>query len=88
MEGLPQCKTASSEFKAISSQLISLHLVIDDVNATIEEWDLLEARKSVLLETRKDGKETLDELDQLFKKYSSIGMKSSRALDRLPRSMG
>jgi len=81
-----KCKTASSEFKTISSQLIILHLVIEDVNASIEEWDLLEARKSVLLETREDIKETLDELDQLLKKYSRLGIKSSHALGRLPIS--
>ena len=78
-----KCKTAPSEFKTISSQLISLHIVIKDVNETIEEWELPEAKKSDLLQIGEDSKETLNELDQLLKKYSNLGMKSSRTLDRL-----
>jgi hypothetical protein len=78
-----KCKAAPSDFKAISSQLISLHIVIKDVNETIEEWALPEAKKSYLLQIGEDSKDTLNELDQLLKKYSGLGMKSSRTLDRL-----
>jgi hypothetical protein len=78
-----KCKSASSEFKAISAQLISLHIVIRDVNETIEEWDLPEAKKNYLLQIGEDSHEALNELDQLLKKYSSLGMKSSRTFDRL-----
>ena len=78
-----KCKTAPSEFKAISSQLISLHIVIKDVKETIEEWDLSEEKKADLLQIGEDSKGALDELDRLLKKYSSLGMRSSRTLDRL-----
>jgi hypothetical protein len=78
-----KCKSASSEFKSISSQLISLHIVFKDVNETIEEWGLPESKQTDLLQIAEESKETLDELDQLLKKYSGLGMKSSRTLDRL-----
>ncbi|KAE9369086.1 hypothetical protein N431DRAFT_485094 [Stipitochalara longipes BDJ] len=78
-----KCKSASSEFKSISSQLISLHIVFKDVNETIEELGLPESKKGDLLQIAENSKETLDELDQLLKKYSGLGMKSSRTLDRL-----
>ncbi|KAH8597323.1 hypothetical protein B0O99DRAFT_593060 [Bisporella sp. PMI_857] len=78
-----KCKTAPSEFKSVSSQLVSLHIVIKDVHATIEEWELPEAKKDDLLQIVGDAKETLEELDQLLQKYKRLGLKSSRTFDRL-----
>jgi hypothetical protein len=50
-----KCKSAPSEFKAISSQLISLHIVYKDVNETIEEWGLSESKKGDLLQIADDS---------------------------------
>ncbi|KAG0648122.1 hypothetical protein D0Z07_6030 [Hyphodiscus hymeniophilus] len=78
-----RCKKAPADFKAISTQLISLHIVIKDVNETIEEWDLPDAKKYDLLRIGEGSKDTLDELDQLLRKYSGLGMKGTRTMDRL-----
>lgn len=78
------CKESSAEFKRISSEVASLHVVIKETEENVNESQGLspsrEARLTILL----DGcKEVLADLDGLLSNYESLGTQAQRTWDRL-----
>ena len=78
------CKESSAEFKRISSEVASLHVVIKETEENVDESQGLspsrEARLTILL----DGcKEVLSDLDRLLNNYESLGTQAQRTWDRL-----
>ena len=75
------CREAPRDFRAVSIEVASLHLVLHEAKETADE---LSASKGEDLRQLINGcKSVLQELEELLQKYKSLGTQSRRTWDRL-----
>ena len=78
------CKDSSGEFKNISSEVITLHIVLKEVQDSLTCQQLNQRQEAELESVGKGCNDVLKDLDKLLKKYGSLGTsKSSRVWDRM-----
>jgi len=77
------CKDAPESFRNIAFDVASLHAVLKEVEETVFAQPLSPARRD-RLKTVADGcYHILEDLDNLVKKYHSLGTQSKRTWDRM-----
>ena len=78
------CKESSTEFRRISSEVASLHVVIKETEEYIKETQGLSPSRDARLTILVDGcKEVLTELESLLNNYESLGTQAQRSWDRM-----
>jgi hypothetical protein len=79
------CKDSPGVYKNVSSEVISLHIVLKETDDLIaEETARDEAEAAARLNQIAMGcKEVLDELQGLLDKYNSLGTQAQRTWDRM-----
>lgn len=78
------CKDSSGNFKNISSEVISLHIVLKEVQDSLTCQQLDQRQEAQLESVGKGCNDVLNDLDKLLKKYGSLGTsKGSRVWDRM-----
>ncbi|KAH8589200.1 hypothetical protein B0O99DRAFT_692766 [Bisporella sp. PMI_857] len=78
------CKDSSAEFKRISSEVASLHVVIKETEEHIKESQGLGPSRDARLTILIDGcKEVLVDLEKLLNNYESLGTQAQRTWDRM-----
>ena len=78
------CKDASQEFKNLSGEVVSLHVVLKETEDLVaESGSLNQDQASHLKHLAASCSKVLEDLEQLLTKYKSLGSKSQRTWDRL-----
>ena len=79
------CKESSDEFKSLSSEVVSLHVVLKETEELVAETGpSLRADQEPQLRHITDGcQKVLEDVEGLLKKYESLGTKSQRTWDRM-----
>lgn len=78
------CKDSSSEFKNISSEVVTLHIVLKEVHDSLICQRLTQHQEAELESVGKGCNDVLKDLEKLLKKYGSVGTaKSLRVWDRM-----
>lgn len=78
------CKESSSEFKRLSSEVASLHVVVKETEEHIQENQGLSPSRDARLNILVDGcKEVLADLERLLLNYESLGTQQQRTWDRV-----
>ena len=78
------CKDSPGEFKNISSEVISLHIVLKEVQDSLTCQHLNPRQEAQLASVGEGCNDVLKDLDKLLKKYGSLGTsKGSRVWDRM-----
>lgn len=78
------CKESSTEFKRISSEVASLHVVIKETEEYVQETQGLGQSRCARLTILIDGcKDVLVELEKLLNSYESLGTQAQRTWDRM-----
>jgi hypothetical protein len=77
------CRDAPESFNNISTELLSLHAVLKEVEEIISEQPLSETRRHHLATISHGCKCVLEDLRALVKKYESLGSQSKRTWDRM-----
>lgn len=77
------CKEASDSFKNVSSEVVSMHVVLKETEDIVAEGDLGRERTIQLQHVADGCQAVLKDLDQLLDRYKSLGTKSQRTWDRM-----
>ncbi|KAK0639166.1 hypothetical protein B0T16DRAFT_237703 [Cercophora newfieldiana] len=79
------CKDSSEDFARLSTELMSLHAVLNETNEfLIENQDSIEVSRRHRLTILCDGcHSVLDELDTIVTRYESLGTQAQRTWDRM-----
>lgn len=77
------CRDAPDDFRAVSSEVASLELVLNDVKEVVGERELSQVKHSDLERLVGGCSEVLTELEVLLDKYHSLGTQSKRTWDRM-----
>ena len=77
------CKDSSDDFKNISSEVASLHVVLKEVEDSLSSQSLNGGQEAQLIILNDGCSDVLKDLDKLLKKYHSLGTKSQRTWDRM-----
>lgn len=78
------CKESSEEFKRISHEVASLHVVLKETEEFLEESKALSPTRSQRLNTLVEGcKDILAELKRMLDSYESLGTQAQRTWDRM-----
>lgn len=78
------CKDSSDDFKRLSHEVASLHVVLKETEDYVKEFPELDASRRNRLEILTDGcHQTLQDLDKLIKNYESLGTQAQRTWDRM-----
>jgi hypothetical protein len=78
------CKESSDEFKRISHEVASLHVVLKETEEYLEESKGLSPTRDQRLNTLVEGcRDTLGELKRLLDSYESLGTQAQRTWDRM-----
>jgi hypothetical protein len=78
------CKDSSDEFKRISHEVASLHVVLKETEEYLEQSKGLSPTRDQRLGTLAGGcKDTLSELERLLDSYDSLGTQAQRTWDRM-----
>lgn len=78
------CKESGDDFKKLSSEVASLHVVLKESEEYIEEYTDLPASRKNRLKILTDGCDgVLKDLEKLLKSYESLGTQSQRTWDRM-----
>lgn len=77
------CKDSSEDFKALSAEVASLHVVLKESEEHILHRKLDKAEEPHLLEIASNCYEVLSDLDKLLVKYECLAAKSQRTWDRM-----
>ena len=81
------CKESSADFKRLSGEVASLHLVLKEAEEVVAENDsdpnIRPEQGTQLKEIAVGCRGTLEEVEALLKKYQRLGSKSQRTWDRL-----
>ena len=77
------CKAAPEAFKNISFEVLSLHAVLKEAEETIFARPLSPAKQERLKAVGDGCYHVLTDLDNLCKKYQSLGTQSKRTWDRM-----
>ncbi len=75
------CREAPDDFRAVSTEVASLHLVLNEARETAN--DLSESKREDLRRLINGCKSVLQELEALLERYKSLGTQSRRPWDRL-----
>lgn len=78
------CKESSIEFKRISSEVASLHVIIKETEEYIQETQGLSQSRCARLTILIDGcRDVLVELEELLNSYESLGTQQQRTWERM-----
>ena len=77
------CKDAPGSFRNISSEVLSLHAVLKEIEETLSSYALPESKKASLGTIRSGCQDVLGDLQSLVNKYESLGSQTKRTWDRL-----
>jgi hypothetical protein len=78
------CKESSDEFKRISHEVASLHVVLKETEEFLEESKTLSPTRAQRLNTLAEGcRDILDELKRMLDNYESLGTQAQRTWDRM-----
>ncbi|KAF9073867.1 hypothetical protein BDP27DRAFT_1215405 [Rhodocollybia butyracea] len=78
------CKESGDDFRKLSSEVASLHVVLKESEEYIDEYTDLPASRRNRLKILTDGCDgVLKDLDKLLKTYESLGTQSQRTWDRM-----
>ena len=75
------CREAPNGFKAVCTEVASLHLVLNEARETAH--DLSASKEEDLRQLINGCKSVLQELEELLQRYKSLGTQSKRTWDRL-----
>lgn len=75
------CREAPSDFKAVCTEVASLHLVLNEARETAH--DLSASKEEDLRQLINGCKSVLQELEELLQRYQSLGTQSRRTWDRI-----
>lgn len=78
------CKDSSDDFKRLSNEVASLHVVLKETEDYLKEFPEIEISRRNRLDILTDGcLDTLKDLDRLLKSYESLGTQAQRTWDRM-----
>ncbi|KAJ6557866.1 hypothetical protein B0H19DRAFT_1148822 [Mycena capillaripes] len=79
------CKESSEDFRRLSTELGSLHVVLSEARDYLEEHgeDLADSRKNRLIMLMEGCQGPLDELEALYQRYESLSTQAQRSWDRM-----
>lgn len=77
------CKDSSNEFKAISTEVVSLHVVLKETEEQIQQNIVQKDQENRLLVIAEACKSVLEDLENFLNKYESLATKTQRTWDRL-----
>ena len=77
------CKDASGDFKNLAGEVVSLHVVLKETEELVAENDLSSRQNSQLQHLADGCQEVLQDLEDLIRKYQSLGTKTQRTWDRM-----
>ncbi|KAI1482255.1 hypothetical protein K445DRAFT_376914 [Daldinia sp. EC12] len=78
------CKDSGENFKRLSSEVASLHVVLKETQDYIDEFPELDISRKNRLNILTDGcNATLEDLQKLLKSYERLGTQAQRAWDRM-----
>ncbi|KAF3068499.1 hypothetical protein GL218_08380 [Daldinia childiae] len=78
------CKDSGENFKRLSSEVASLHVVLKETEDYINEFSKLDTSRKNRLNILTDGcNATLEDLQKLLKSYERLGTQSQRTWDRM-----
>ena len=78
-----RCKDSPGNYKELSSEVGSLHNVMQETEELLSRQDLTAREKEKLRLATVGCQDVLKELDELLAKYAKMGTKSQRTFDRL-----
>lgn len=78
-----ECRGAPEDFRAVSTEVDSLRLVLNEVQDAVQDRDLSLAKQQDLKKLVEACTEVLQELQGLLAKYKSLATQSKRTWDRL-----
>jgi hypothetical protein len=82
------CKDSPGVYKTVSSDALSLHVVLRETDELIAEESARDAEAATRLNQISMGcKEVLDDLQGLLDKYNSLGTQAQRTWDRMEFGM-
>ena len=77
------CKDASEDFKNLSGEVVSLHVVLKETEDLVTENEINRDQTTQLRQIAAGCQKVLEDVEQLLTKYQSLGSKSQRTWDRL-----
>jgi hypothetical protein len=78
------CKESSDEFKRVSTEVSSLHVILKETEELLhEDYNLTDARRFRLTTLLETSGNVLKDLNGQLSKYESLGTQSQRTWDRL-----
>ena len=77
------CKESSDDFKNISGQVASLHIVLKETSEHLSEYNLAPDREAQLIGLGKQCYDVLKDIESLLDRYESLGAASQRTWDRM-----
>ena len=77
------CRESSDDFKDLSAEVASLHIVLKEIEEHLSERNLSAEQKTQLSELGKNCHDVLENLTALLDKYESLGTQAQRAWDRM-----
>jgi hypothetical protein len=79
------CKDSSEDFARLSTELMSLHAILNETNEFLtENQDSIDLSRRHRLSILCDGcRSALDELDAIYTRYESLGTQAQRTWDRM-----
>ncbi len=77
------CKESSDDFRNISTEVASLHVVLKETEECLAEHILDPDQERRLLVIGKGCNDVLKDLNKLLEKYESLGLQSQRTWDRM-----
>ena len=78
-----ECRDAPEDFRAVSTEVASLQLVLKELQDAVPNRELSAAKQRDLRQLVEACTEVLQELEELLMKYKSLGTQSKRTWDRL-----
>lgn len=73
------CKDSLNDFRNISSEVLSLHVILKELQDNASD-EILNGQQQAQLDVLGSGcNDVLKDLDSLLKKYQSLGLKSQRS---------
>jgi hypothetical protein len=77
------CKDAPESFKNISTEVLSLHVVLKEVEESLSSYSLPQSKQASLGSIASGCQDVLRDLQSLVDKYKSLGSQTKRTWDRL-----
>ena len=77
------CKESSDEFKAISTEVSSLHIVLKEIEENLQQSKLRPDGGAEILRLGRGCSDVLRDLEALLSKYKSLSTQSQRTWDRM-----